>query len=110
VSSFIGFEEDKAIVEKYDKETLYPMLLQCYHHLHPLFENANVDQKVDEDCSLDNFELTTNTNERMKELVSQKILIFRRFQVDTKISNAFSNGGKNMNLCFLQLDSLPIRS
>ncbi len=70
MSSFIGFEENKAIVEKYDKEKLYPMLLKCYYHLHPLFENANVDQGVDEDCNLDIFELTTNTNEPMKELVS----------------------------------------
>jgi len=69
VSSFIGFEKNKAIVEEYDKETLYPMLLKCYH-LHPLFENANVDQGVDENCNLEIFELTTNTNEPMKELVS----------------------------------------
>jgi len=69
VSSFIGFEKNKAIVEEYDKETLYPMLLKCYY-LHPLFENANVDQGVDENCNLEIFELTTNTNEPMKKLVS----------------------------------------
>jgi hypothetical protein len=66
MSSFIGFEEDKAIVEEYDKETLYPMSLKCYHHLHLLFENANVDQDVDEDYNLNIFEFTTNTNEPMK--------------------------------------------
>jgi hypothetical protein len=38
--------------------------------LHLLFENANVDQGVDEDCNLDIFELTTNRNGPMKELVS----------------------------------------
>ncbi len=58
------------------------MLLKCYHHLHPLFENATVDQGVDEDYDLDIFELTTNTNEPMKELISQELLIFIRFQVD----------------------------
>jgi hypothetical protein len=35
VSSFIGLEQGKANVEEYDKKTLYPMLLKCYHHLHP---------------------------------------------------------------------------
>jgi hypothetical protein len=43
MSSFIGLEQGKSIVEKYDIKTLYPMLLECYHHLHSLFENAIVD-------------------------------------------------------------------
>jgi hypothetical protein len=46
------------------------MSLKCYHHLHLLFENANVDQSVDEDFNLDIFKSITNTNEPMKELVS----------------------------------------
>ncbi len=60
------------------------MLLKCYHHLHPLFENANVNQGVDEDCILDNFGMTTNTNELAKTIVSKEFLIFRKFQVDAK--------------------------
>jgi hypothetical protein len=38
--------------------TLYPMLLECYHHLHPLTESESVfaHVNVDEDCSLDIFE------------------------------------------------------
>jgi len=35
---FIEFEQSKAIVGKYDRKTTYPMLLQCYRHLRPLFE------------------------------------------------------------------------
>jgi hypothetical protein len=41
--SFIDFEQGKVIVEEYDKKSLYPMLLNYYHHLHPLFENVIVD-------------------------------------------------------------------
>jgi hypothetical protein len=35
VSSLIGHEQGKAIVEKYDKKYLFPMFLKCYYHLHP---------------------------------------------------------------------------
>jgi hypothetical protein len=48
------------------------MLLKCYHHLHPLFENANVDQDVDENCILDNFGMTKNANELAKKFVSKE--------------------------------------
>ncbi len=63
VSSFIGLEQGKAIVEEYDRKPLYPMLLKCHHLLHPLFENATIEQGVDEDCSLNIFEMITSTNE-----------------------------------------------
>ncbi len=42
------------------------MLLKCYHHLHPLSKNANVDQGVDKYCSLDIFGMTASTNELTK--------------------------------------------
>ncbi len=48
MSSFIGLEQCKAIVQEHDRKTLYPMLLKCNHQLHPLFENVDVDQHVDE--------------------------------------------------------------
>ncbi len=55
VSSFIGCEQGKAIVEKYDKKSLFHMFLICYYHLHPLveFERGVVEQRVEEDRSLD---------------------------------------------------------
>ncbi len=58
VSSFIGREQGVTIVEEYDSKSLYPILLECYHHLHPLTksESAFVHIGVDEDCSLDIFE------------------------------------------------------
>ncbi len=61
------------------------MLLKCYHHLHLLFENANVDQGVGEDCVISTiFGTTTNTNELAKMFVSRKSLIFRKFEMDAK--------------------------
>jgi hypothetical protein len=58
VFSFIGREQGVAIVEEYDSKSLYPMLLECYHHLHHLTESKNVfaNISVDEDYSLDTFE------------------------------------------------------
>jgi hypothetical protein len=86
VSSFIGLEQGKAIVEKYDKKSLFPMLLKCYYHLHPLVESKRgvVDERVEEDKSLDTFEMTTSTSEPTMELVNRELLIFKRYQVDVK--------------------------
>jgi len=40
-------------VDEYDKKTLYPMLLKCYHQLHPMTEFVGcVNQTSDEDSSL----------------------------------------------------------
>jgi hypothetical protein len=47
VSSFVGREQGVALVEEYDRKTLYPMLVKCYEHLHPL---VRLDRNcVDED-------------------------------------------------------------
>ncbi len=86
VSSFIGLEWGKAIVEEYDKKSLFPMFMKCYYHLHPLveFEKGVVDERLEEDMSLDIFEMVTSTSEPTTELVNKKLLIFRRYQVDVK--------------------------
>jgi len=86
VSSFIGREQGKAIVEKYDKKYLFPMLLECYYHLHPLVESKGnvVDERVKEDRSLDIFEMTTNTSEPTTKLINKELLILRHYQVDVK--------------------------
>jgi hypothetical protein len=43
-------------VDEYDKKTLYPMLLICYHHLHLMIETIGcVDEIGVEDFSLDVF-------------------------------------------------------
>ncbi len=36
LSSLIGHEQKKAIVEEYDKKSLFPILLKCHYHLHHL--------------------------------------------------------------------------
>jgi hypothetical protein len=63
------------VVEEYDKKSLFPMLLKCYYYLHPLveFERGVVDQRVEEDRSLDinTIEMTINTIEPTMESVNE---------------------------------------
>jgi hypothetical protein len=86
VSSLIGREQGKAIVEEYDQKTLFFMFLKCYYHLHPLVESKRgvVDERVEEDMSLNIFQMTTNTSEPTMELVNRELLIFKRYQVVVK--------------------------
>jgi hypothetical protein len=57
VSSFVCFEEGVNIVDEYDRRTLYPLFLKCYHHLHPMIKYVGcVDQTCDEDFNLDIFQ------------------------------------------------------
>jgi hypothetical protein len=54
VSSLIGHEQGKVIVEIFYKQSLFSMFLKCYYHLHPLVESKRgvVDQRVEEDKNL----------------------------------------------------------
>jgi hypothetical protein len=36
VFSFVGREQGVALIEEYDGKSLYPMLVKCHEHLHPL--------------------------------------------------------------------------
>jgi hypothetical protein len=36
ISSFVGKEQGVALVEEYDRKSLYPMFMKCHEHLHPL--------------------------------------------------------------------------
>ncbi len=49
-----------------------------------LSENATIDQDVDEDCTLNIFEMIASTNEPIKEFVNRELLIFKRSQMDAK--------------------------
>jgi hypothetical protein len=49
-----------------------------------LSEIATTNQNVDEDCSLDTFEIITSIRDPTKELVDKELLIFTKFQVDAK--------------------------
>jgi hypothetical protein len=56
VSSFVGREQGVAVVEEYDKKTLYPMLMKCHEHLHPLVrlnKNCAKQNTFEQDYSLD---------------------------------------------------------
>jgi hypothetical protein len=81
VFSFIGREQGKTIVKEYDNFFLFPMLPKYYYHLHLLVESERgvVDQRVEEDMSLDIFEMIANTNEPTMELINRELLIFRRY-------------------------------
>jgi hypothetical protein len=59
VISFVSQEEGVNIVNEYDKKTLYPMLLKCYHHLHPITKSiicVNQTKIGDKNFSLGNFQ------------------------------------------------------
>jgi hypothetical protein len=85
VSSLIGREQGKTIVEKYDKKTLFLMLFKCYYHLHPLVEfERGVEQKVEEDKNLNIFEMIISISELVIELAKRKPFIFKCYQVDVK--------------------------
>ncbi len=36
ISSFVEKEQGVALVEEYDRKSLYLMLVKCHEHLHPL--------------------------------------------------------------------------
>jgi hypothetical protein len=85
--SFVGKEQGVAFVEEYDRKSLYPMLVKCHEHLHPLvkLETNSIDHNIfDQDCSLDIFEQIGSTSESVEELVKREFLIFRRYQLDVK--------------------------
>jgi len=48
------------------------------------FEKGVVDQRVEEDMSLDIFEIIVSTSELAMELVNKKLLILRCYQVNVK--------------------------
>jgi len=86
VSSFVGREQNVVLVEKYDRKSLYPMLVKCHEHLHPLVrlkKNSTDHNIFDEDYNLDIFENIASTSEPTEEFVKRELLIFRRYQLDT---------------------------
>jgi hypothetical protein len=63
----------RPLLKNMTKKKMFPMLLKCHYHLHPLveFERGVVDQKVEKDNSLDIFEMTTSTNEPTTKLTNR---------------------------------------
>jgi len=105
MSSLIGCEQGKAIVEEYDKKSLFLMFLKCYYHLHLLVETKRgfVEQRVEEEKSLDIFEMIASISEPTIQLVNKKLLIFKHYQVNVKDIKCPLQWWENMKTCFLQL-------
>jgi hypothetical protein len=82
----IVHEQGKATIEKYDKKSLFPMFLKYSYHLDPLveFERDVVEQRIEEDRSLDIFGMIVNISDPTIELVNIELVIFRCYQVDVK--------------------------
>jgi len=80
VSSFIDCEDGISIVKWYKKKSLYPMLVKCYYHLHPLVDkNTFAKEGFIENCSRNIFDMNASTSEPTKELIDRKLLIFRKY-------------------------------
>ncbi len=77
VFSFIGCDQGITIVEQYDTMSLYPMLMKCYYHLYPSieFDNDFAKQRVDDDNSLDIFQMTRGNTKPTKDLVKRELLV-----------------------------------
>jgi hypothetical protein len=60
-----------AIVEEYDRKSLFLAFSKFHQHLHPLSKVENsFDYRIDKDNNSDIFEMVANTNELAKELVN----------------------------------------
>ncbi len=48
VSSFVKREQAVVLIKEYDRKSLYPMLVKCHEHLHPLvrLDMNYVDQDI----------------------------------------------------------------
>jgi hypothetical protein len=75
MSSFVSSEQGISVGKKYDRKSLHPMLLKCYHHLHLVTscEIGSTNQKVDENCKLDILKLISNKSEQIKEFINRKL-------------------------------------
>ncbi len=60
-----------AIIEKYDRKSLFFTFSRFHQHLDPLSKVENsFDYRIDKDNNSDIFEMVANTNELAKELVN----------------------------------------
>ncbi len=60
-------------MEEYDQQSLFPMLLRCYHILHPMVEfGPVVDMQIDKENSFDIFEMYVGSSELTKEVVNKE--------------------------------------
>ncbi len=77
------------VVIKYNQRSLISMLLKYYEHLHPLTLTSQIDSQsshidINVGCVLNISEMSSCSNEPMKECVIWGFMLFIRFQVDAK--------------------------
>ncbi len=103
IFSFVRKEQNVLLVEKYDKMSLYPMLVKCHEHLHPSL-------RLDRNYSNQEIVVWRFLSKLVEKLVKRGLLIFRQYQFNVKTSNVLFNGGKNIKQCFFYcwFSSLPI--
>ncbi len=74
MSSFIGHDISKLIINEYDEKSLFPMLLKCYEHSHQISGAPDNSQsnKMDTNvkCNLDICEMGSCDNEPLRECVN----------------------------------------
>ncbi len=97
-----------ALIKENDRKSLWPMLVKCHEHLHPLVTldkicaNHNI---FEQNCSLNIFEQTTSTSEPIEMLVKGGVVSFQEnINWMLRTSNVLFSDDKNMKQCFLQLD------
>jgi hypothetical protein len=78
---------------------------EMLNYLHPIVESeiGCAYQIVDANSTLDKFEQILNTNELVTKIVTIKLLIFKCYQVDTKIMKCLLQWWENRKSCFLLL-------
>ncbi len=90
-------------MNEYDRRTLYPMILKCYHHLHPITKFVGcVYQIIDGDYSLDIFQQIASTS----ELVTKELLIFKHYQMDPTDIKCFLQWWGKYEAMFPRIDFL----
>jgi two-component SAPR family response regulator len=63
----------------------FQCFLKSYHHLHSLLQGEDsFPNRNEEDYNLNIFEMVINSNKPLKKLVSRKLFIFQKYNVDVK--------------------------
>jgi hypothetical protein len=72
-------------MEEYHQRFLFPMFLKCYNILHPMTKFGLVaNMQIDEESSLDIFEMFIGSTEPTKKVVNKDLMMFIRFKMDVK--------------------------
>ncbi len=83
ISSFGWWEKDVSFVEKYDRKSLYPMLVKSHEHLHYLMRLVR--NYANQDIYLLGLQFGHFlANYKYKNLLKRSLLIFRWYQLDVK--------------------------